>query len=159
MSWRFILLFIFSGAFLISCGTSKRSTKVDNSVTGRAKVVLSAAHDYLGTPYRYGGDSKRGMDCSGLVLQSFKSINIDMPRVTRDQAANGMNVRIKNVKPGDLLFFRTSGNKISHVGIVDHIKNGEIFFIHASTSQGVIVSSFENVYWNKRFVKAVRYLH
>lgn len=159
MSWRFLLFIMFAGFFIISCGTSQKSTKVDNSVTGRAKVVLTTAHGYLGTPYRYGGDSKRGMDCSGLVLQSFKSVNIDMPRITRDQAANGMNIRIKNVRPGDLLFFKTSGSKISHVGIVDHIKNGEIFFIHASTSKGVMVSSFENVYWNKRFVKAVRYLH
>lgn len=159
MSWRFIIFLFLTCFFLTSCGTSRKTTKVDNSVTGRAKTVLTEAHSYLGTPYRFGGDSRRGMDCSGLVLQSFKSINIDMPRITRDQAEKGMNIKIRNVKPGDLLFFNTSGRKITHVGIVDHIKNGEIFFIHASTSQGVIVSSFENVYWNKRFVKAVRYLH
>lgn len=159
MQIKNIFYLIFTVLLLASCGSSRKVTKIDNSVTGRAKIVLKEAHAYMGTPYRYGGDSKKGMDCSGLVLKSYKSINIDLPRMTTGQAEHGMNVKLKNIQPGDLLFFKTSGSKISHVGIVDHIKKGEVFFIHASTSQGVIVTSLENVYWNKRFVKAIRYLH
>lgn len=159
MQLKFISYFVFISLFLVSCGSISKKSKVDNSVTGRAKNILKEAHSYMGTPYKYGGVSKSGMDCSGLVLQSFKKANIDLPRITRDQAKHGMKIKLRNVKPGDLLFFNTSGNKITHVGIVDHIKDGEVFFIHASTSRGVMVSSIENVYWSKRFVKAVRYLH
>lgn len=148
----FLLVFTF---FITSCGT----TKVDNSSSGRAKKVLKKAHSYLGTPYKYGGESKRGMDCSGLVMLSFESVNIQLPRVSREQAKHGMKIKLKNAKKGDVLFFKTSGSRISHVGIVDHVKKGEVFFIHASSSKGVMVSSLENSYWKKRFVKAVRYLH
>ncbi|MDG4951525.1 C40 family peptidase [Weeksellaceae bacterium KMM 9724] len=159
MQIKFTSYLVFVLIFLASCGTVGKKSKVDNSVTGRAKTVLQEAHSYMGTPYKYGGVTKRGMDCSGLVLQSYKKVNIDLPRITRDQAKHGMKVKLRNVQPGDLLFFNTSGSKISHVGIVDHIKNGEIFFIHASTSKGVMVSSLENTYWKPRFVKAIRYLH
>ena len=161
MNFKPIFLLILNIIIVTSCGTITRKGggKIDNSVTGRAKDVLQEAHTYLGTKYKYGGDSKRGMDCSGLVYTSFKKVNIDLPRISRDQAQNGMNIRLKNAQPGDLIFFNTSGSGISHVGIVDKIKNGEIFFIHSSSSQGVIISSMEETYWNRRFVKAVRYLH
>ena len=159
MELKNLFYLIFTVFLLVSCGTTNKRTTIDNSAQGRAKSVLKEAHRYMGTPYKYGGVSKSGMDCSGLVLQSFKSVNIDLPRITRDQAKHGMKIKLRNVVPGDLLFFNTFGNKISHVGIVDHIKNGEIYFIHASTSKGVMLSSLENVYWNKRFVEAVRYLH
>lgn len=144
--------------FIYSCGTISKG-KVDNSVTGRAKDVLQEAYSYLGTRYKYGGDSRNGMDCSGLVYKSFQTVNIDLPRRSSEQAKHGVSTRLKNVKPGDLLFFNTSGSSISHVGIVEKITGGEVFFIHSSTSKGVIVSSLEEEYWNRRFVKAVRYLH
>ncbi|MGI9525793.1 MAG: C40 family peptidase [Weeksellaceae bacterium] len=154
---KFYLLLV-SVILLVSCGTNK-SSKVDNSVSGRAKVVLSKAHDFYGTPYQYGGTTKRGMDCSGLALVSFEEIGIQLPRNSAKQAAYGTNVNLRRVQPGDMLFFNTSGSGISHAGIVDHIKNGEVFFIHASSSKGVMVSSLENKYWKKRFVKVVRYIH
>ena len=81
-----------------------------------------------------------------------------MPRISRDQAKEGKEIRLRDVQEGDLVFFKTSGSSISHVGIVENVKNGEIFFIHASTSKGVIISSLEEIYWNKRFVKATRVL-
>lgn len=151
---QIIYLCLILGLFT-SCGiTSKRSYSSGN----KSEKVLKAAHSYLGTKYKYGGESRRGMDCSGLVLKSFEAINLQVPRVSREQAKYGTTINLKNVRSGDLLFFKTSGRKISHVGIVDHIKRGEVFFIHASSSKGVTVSSLNNKYWNKRFVKAVRYL-
>ncbi|MDO5654914.1 MAG: C40 family peptidase [Flavobacteriaceae bacterium] len=164
MKYRQLVILFIGILMLASCGTMSRDTgrksgKVDNSATGRAKTVLNEAHTYLGTKYKYGGIDRRGMDCSGLVFRSFQKVNIDLPRSSREQASKGMNVNLRNIKPGDLLFFNTSGSSISHVGIVDKVKNGEIFFIHSSTSKGVIVSSLEETYWNRRFVKAVRYLH
>ena len=162
MRLKQLFLLLIVSFFINSCGTistTGKSNNVNNSATGRAKTVLKEAHSYMGTKYKYGGDSKRGIDCSGLVLKSFQSVDIDLPRISREQAKHGMTVKLKNVTPGDLLFFNTSGSSISHVGIVDKIKNGEIFFIHASTSKGVMVSSLDETYWNKRFVKSVRYLH
>lgn len=144
--------------FFISCGTGKKYTPKDNSPNERAKAVIKKASNFIGTPYKYGGNTKRGMDCSALVQQSFQAVKIELPRVSREQAKVGVEVKLRHIKVGDVLFFKTSGNKISHAGIVDHIKNGEIFFIHASSSRGVMISSFNNAYWKKRFVKAVRYL-
>lgn len=81
-----------------------------------------------------------------------------MPRISRDQAKEGKEVRLREVREGDLVFFKTSGSGISHVGIVENVENGVVFFIHSSSSKGVIISSLEETYWNKRFVKAVRVL-
>ena len=119
---------------------------------------MKEAYRYLGTPYKYGGTTKSGLDCSGLVINAFDAAGIKMPRISRDQAKQGKEIRLGEVKEGDLVFFKTSGSSISHVGIVEKVKNGEVFFIHSSTSKGVIVSSLEETYWNKRFVKATRVL-
>ncbi len=132
--------------------------KVNPSVRSSSTYfnVAETAKMYLGTPYRSGGTSKSGMDCSGLVVTSFKEHGIDLPRVSRDQANAGKNISIHKVNTGDLLFFNTSGRGISHVGIVERIEGDEVFFVHASSSQGVTISSLENSYWKPRFVKAVR---
>lgn len=158
MKFKFIHLWVFAFLLCTSCGVVGKK-KIDNSTSGRTQKVLKEAHSFLGTPYKYGGTNKRGMDCSGLVWTAFQEIGIQLPRVSREQAQNGTKIKLSRVQPGDLLFFKTSGLRISHVGIVDEIKKGEIFFIHASSSKGVIISSLENSYWNKRFVKAVRYIY
>lgn len=147
---------------LVGCGGligHRSPTGIDNSPQGRAKVVLKEAERYLGTPYKYGGTSRQGIDCSGLLWNSYKTVNIDLPRRSSEQARIGVSLRQREIKPGDAVFFNTSGSGISHAGIVQRVKSDEIFFIHSSTSRGVIVSSLNENYWNRRFVKAVRYLH
>ncbi len=130
-----------------------------NPQYGEIASVVNHAKTYLGTPYRSGGTTASGMDCSGLVLTSFAKQGIDLPRVSRDQANAGKNVSQRNAQSGDLIFFNTSGSGISHVGIIERIENDEIFFIHASSSKGVMISSLENSYWKPRFVKIVRVAH
>lgn len=162
---KFFIFFIFM--FLIaSCTTSKRvsnsstknKSKSEKVVSKEANHVLKEAKKYLGVPYKYGGTTRSGLDCSGLVFNAYDAVGVKLPRISRDQANEGKEIKLRDVREGDLVFFVTSGAKISHVGIVEKIKNGEVFFIHSSTSKGVIISSIEETYWNKRFVKAVRVL-
>lgn len=136
----------------------KPSREDNHKIAKEANSVLKEAYKFLGTPYKYGGTTSSGLDCSGLVINSFQAIGFQMPRISREQANQGKEIRLKDVKEGDLVFFSTSGSNINHVGIVEKVKNGEVFFIHSSTSKGVIVSSIEETYWNKRFVKATRVL-
>ena len=124
----------------------------------KTNKILSEAEKYLGTPYRFGGTTKDGFDCSGLVCKAFTESKTPLPRRSEDQSKMGKEIAIESVKPGDLLFFATAAkDKVSHVGIVHEVMNlGEIKFIHASTSKGVIISSLSEKYWNLAFLFAKR---
>ena len=124
----------------------------------KVEAVIAQAKTYTGTPYKWGGTTTAGMDCSGLLLNSFKVINYDMPRTSAQQKKVGNRVSKSEIKKGDLVFFATTKKKrkITHVGLVTGKRDGEIIFIHASTSKGVMESSLENAYWKKRFRQARR---
>jgi cell wall-associated NlpC family hydrolase len=125
----------------------------------QAQEVIKAARSYIGTPYRYGGSTRKGMDCSGLLCSSFEVANIKLPRTSNEQASYGSEVRRANLSPGDLVFFaeRKGSNRISHVGMVTEVNGkNEVKFIHSSTSRGVIEDDFYAEYYQKIFVKAVR---
>jgi cell wall-associated NlpC family hydrolase len=99
------------------------------------------------------------MDCSGFITTVYDSQDVALPRRSEDQSREGREISIKNVIPGDLLFFATSGgSRVSHVGIVHTIRDGEVNFIHASTSKGVMISSLNEKYWNKAYLSARRVL-
>ncbi len=120
--------------------------------------IISNARRFEGTPYKYGGTTSKGMDCSGLVYTAFLEENISIPRVSREIAKEGTHIKTDEVIPGDLLFFITGrrSKQINHVGIVVDVLPGQILFIHSSTSQGVIVSSLNEGYWNNAFKEARR---
>lgn len=165
MSWKGFILFFVVGIIFTSCSTPRRvahtsNYKYENSYKASriANHVVENAYHYIGTPYQYGGTTSSGMDCSGLVINAYGESGIQMPRVSRDQANVGKKIQLRNVRRGDLIFFSTSGRGINHVGIVDKVENGEIFFVHSSSSKGVIVSSMNLPYWKDRFVKATRVL-
>lgn len=125
-----------------------------------ADNIINTALTFSGTRYKYGGTTKKGMDCSGLLYVSFGEHDVQLPRVSYHMAEEGKRVRINKVEKGDLLFFKTRkrGKRINHVGMVVSIKNDEIKFIHASSSRGVIVSSLREGFWNSAFIKATRVL-
>lgn len=134
---------------------SDKANKSNSSDKTRVATqrVLQIAHRYLGHPYRYGGSSSRGFDCSGFVLHVYRSAGIHLPHSSRAQAAVGKPVPRNQLQPGDLVFFRTRGRHISHVGI--YIGNGK--FIHASSARGrVRIDSLDKGYYKQRYAGARR---
>ncbi|MEN1784235.1 MAG: C40 family peptidase [Bacteroidota bacterium] len=140
--------------------TAKPPKKEKKRKNRKADNIVASAMRYTGTRYRFGGTTKKGMDCSGLVYVSLKENAIPFPRVSYQMAGKGQRVRLKEVRKGDLLFFKTSksGKRINHVGLVVQVKGDQVKFIHATSSRGVIVSSLKEGFWNKAFVKATRIL-
>ncbi|MEJ2163185.1 MAG: C40 family peptidase [Robiginitalea sp.] len=124
----------------------------------KAEAVIESALEYTGTRYKYGGTTRKGMDCSGLLYVSFLENDIPFPRSSYNMADEGKRVKLSQIQKGDLLFFKTKrgGKKVNHVGLVVDVEDEEIKFIHSTTSRGVIVSSLREGYWNYSFVKATR---
>lgn len=116
------------------------------------------AMEFLGTRYKYGGNTGEGMDCSGLVTTAFLREDISLPRTSRDISLQGERINLDEVVRGDLLFFQTNSKRkvINHVGLVVETEAGEIHFIHSTTSRGVIISSLKENYWQENFVMARR---
>ncbi|ATA88339.1 peptidase [Capnocytophaga stomatis] len=138
--------------------SAKKENTSAYTTSEQQQLVLDTALSYLGSPYKYGGTTRKGFDCSGFVSASFKPLDVSLHRSSHEMANQGKNVDLKNVQIGDLLFFVTGKNKrISHVGIVVETGN-EIKFIHSSTSRGVIISSLSEGYWSKAYRKAKRIL-
>lgn len=117
--------------------------------------IVATAKTCLGVPYVWGGESMSGFDCSGLVQYVYKKNGISISRTCRTQYQEGVYVAKANLQPGDLVFFEnTYTTGISHVGI--YIGNGE--FIHASSSNGVMISKLSNSYWASHYYGARRIL-
>ncbi|KMQ61670.1 hydrolase Nlp/P60 [Chryseobacterium angstadtii] len=176
-----ISVLLLASAFVVSCGSSKNvssgkktgtktvakaenlrklDSKFDGKISRSMNDILKDAEKYLGTPYKFGGNTSSGFDCSGFTVKVFEENDFSLPRRSADQADAGQKIDIKEVKPGDLLFFATAGgSRVSHVGIVHDIgADGEVKFIHASTSKGVMISSLNEKYWNKAYLHAQRVL-
>lgn len=120
--------------------------------------VLNTALTYKGTNYKFGGTTKEGMDCSGLVYTSYKKIGRTLARSSKNMFYEGEEVLLKDVKKGDLLFFDidTFEEKVNHVGMITSVDDFEIKFIHSTTQKGVIITSINESYWKKAFIKAKR---
>ncbi len=112
-------------------------------------ILNDQQYEWRGTPYVLGGQSRKGVDCSGFVQTTFKNrFGINLPRSTKDQANYGKKISLKQVKTGDLVFFKTGrGPHGYHVGI--YVKEDQ--FVHASTKGGVIFSSLNSPYWKKAY--------
>lgn len=134
--------------------------EVEVVVLEKADLIINTAMAYSGVRYKYGGTTKKGMDCSGLLYVSFGENDIPLPRVSFQMADEGKKIKLNKVTKGDLLFFKTAkkGKKINHVGLVVAVDGRDIKFIHATSSRGVIVSSLQEGFWNYAFVKATRVL-
>ncbi|WP_179351427.1 C40 family peptidase [Winogradskyella vidalii] len=161
-----ILLIVVSSCKSKKTYTSKsnqtHTVKVNTTAkpTKEASSIVKYAQTFDGTRYKYGGTTKKGMDCSGLIYTSFKKHNVSLPRTTSGLQGTGDWIDVKEVNVGDLVFFATRKNsrKVNHVGIVSSVRTGNVEFIHASTSRGVMTSSLAERYWYFAFVQARRVL-
>lgn len=150
-------LAIFLSIFLLlnGCSASRKARQRQQE----ADVVIRAARTYMGTPYKWGGTTRSGIDCSGLTGNAFNAIKVSLPRTADAQALVGEKIKIGDLKPGDLVFFATGKKKreITHVGIVTSVKSkDDIKFIHASTSLGVVETNLFSDYYKKKFRSARR---
>ncbi len=158
---------------LASCSSTRKLAQIDfrelvhaGSVLGfdieyndDHRLYIEAAH-WVGTPYQYGGNTHRGVDCSGLTSQIYNTCyHVQLSRQSQQQYDEcDRHVRKRKLKEGDLVFFkqgtgRKQRRRVGHVGI--YLKDG--LFLHASSSRGVIVSRLDDAYWNKRWLKGGRY--
>ncbi|MDE9453652.1 bifunctional murein DD-endopeptidase/murein LD-carboxypeptidase [Xenorhabdus bovienii] len=138
--------------FLLQASQDEFETLVKNLDT-KSKILNQYA-DWKGVAYRLGGSTKRGIDCSAFVQRTFHDqFDIDLPRSTSEQQKIGQTVSRSKLRAGDLVLFKT-GIYMRHVGI--YIGNNQ--FVHASTSNGVIVSKLTDTYWTKRYYGARRVL-
>ena len=124
----------------------------ENIVTHKLLATLA---EWRGTPYAWGGASKRGIDCSAFVQMTYRDqFDIDLPRATRAQRKTGQRISTRYLRPGDLVFFRPT-LRSRHVGI--YLGNDE--FIHASTGKGVTRSNLNERYWRRALTEARRVIN
>lgn len=117
-----------------------------------ARTLIQQARRWLGTPYRYGGNERSGVDCSGLTCRVFADgLGIRLPRTSAQQRDYCRRIDRADLEPGDLVFFR-NGGKINHVGL--YIGAGRM--IHASSSRGVIETDLSDTYWARRYYTSGR---
>lgn len=129
------------------------------SINKQQKNILKEAEKHLGTKYKFGGITPKGFDCSGFTQYVMAKNNIDIPRTSRDQALKYSQVKQKNAQIGDLVFFGSNKSKINHVGIISKVEKDKLYMIHASTSNGVMITEITtNVYWSKKLLFITRTL-
>lgn len=146
----FVLLFF-------GIGSSAIAQKKKQRRKSQTEAVINTAKSYIGTPYLWGGNSKAGMDCSGLIHLSYKAAGYSTPRTAKEQSKFGKNRGWGGLKPGDIVFFKfkEKRNKWWHSGMITEVNGDEIKFIHASSSRGVTESNLMSDYYRKN-VKGFR---
>ena len=120
----------------------------------RVQAIMEEAKKYVGVPYRFGGMTPSGFDCSGFIHYVFNKKGILLPRAADEQFGRGERVSVNRLEPGDLVFFSTYESGVSHSGLY----LGDGYFISATSSCGVAVATMKNGYWHDRYVGAKRVL-
>lgn len=142
--------------FTLGCASSNKSKSSENAAVDK---VIETARSFTGVPYKWGGTTRAGMDCSGLLLIAFRSAGITIPRTSSEQSKIGKGVSVHELQPGDLVFFKAGKYKakITHVGLVTEVRDRRnVRFIHASTKLGVVENNIFSDYYYNIFVKARR---
>ena len=127
------------------------SPKKTEVVPADRELVVEIAQTHIGVPYVFGGVTPEGFDCSGFTCFVFQKANVQVGRSSRDQFATCRKLEKDEVAKGDLVFFNSGSDEVSHVGIIISEKGEPLKMIHASTSKGVIIAEIESSdYWMKK---------
>lgn len=148
------LLFSLILVFFTACSSRPPAPAqpISSASSPTVKKLYEQYNYWRGTPYQYGGLSRKGVDCSGFIYKSYRVLfGIDLPRSTREQVQIGKRVYINELSAGDIIFFKT-GYRTRHVGI--YVEKGK--FMHSSSSQGVTLSSIKKGYWRNHYWQARR---
>lgn len=129
-------------------------------INKQVEEIIQFAKKFLGTPYHYAGSTPSGFDCSGFIYYVMGNFGMRLSRSSPGIAEFGKTVKLSELQPGDLMFFKgrnTRSAGVGHVAMVVEVKAGVIKFIHSSTSRGVIIDTFNNSgYYVPRYLKAKR---
>jgi cell wall-associated NlpC family hydrolase len=154
---KFLRIFLVLG-FLFGAATSQAQTPVPKN-DPQVDAIISYAKSFLGVPYRYGGTTPSGFDCSGFINYIFGNFGIDLVRTSYGLAELGQTVKLSEVQPGDLMFFKGSNvnsTAVGHVALVIEVTPDAIKFIH-SANTGVRIDNFKTSdYYIKRYLKTKR---
>lgn len=167
LRWLRILLVLLPLVVVVGCSSSGESTEsarrsrgksielsrpaLPENISAGRRAVVNESYRWLGVPYRYAGNTARGVDCSGLVGAIFRKFRLTLPRRASELFRKGRGVARGELQPADLVFFsNTAGPGISHVGIYV----GETRFVHSSTRAGVVISSLDDDYYARHYAGA-----
>lgn len=144
-------------AILLGCITQLSAQKKKKKRQQQIESVIKTSKSYIGTPYKWGGNTKAGIDCSALIKNSYKTIGVNLPRTSKEQSKIGKKRGWEGLKRGDLVYFKfkRKGSRWYHSGMITHVSKEKILFIHASSSKGVIESNLLSNYY-KNSVKSFR---
>ena len=149
-------LLTFTVAILLHYQVLGQNKKKQNKIT----LATKHAKSFIGTPYKYGGNSKNGIDCSSLIQQSYAKIGIKMPRTAQEQAKMGNKKLEGRVRPGDIVYFKfkQKREKWWHTGMITYVDQEKIKFVHASSSRGVVEDTYNDYYkkHTKYFRRVIR---
>ena len=160
MNIKHLFIFTFIIVTFNACSNTSNNMPIQSASLLNTMMQLNEKNNKLfkfysqwkGVKYKYGGTSKKGIDCSAFIQKAYNTTyNIKIPRTTKYQSRIGREISKNQLQTGDLVFFKT-GYNTRHVGI--YTNNGK--FMHASTKKGVIISTLENVYYKKHYWKSVR---
>ncbi|MFC3886466.1 S-layer homology domain-containing protein [Bacillus songklensis] len=142
-------------SFCILFSANAQVSAQSNEELVNYEKIMPAAKKYIGVPYKYGGTTASGFDCSGYIQRVFGEIGVSLPRTAGEMYKLGSSVSKSSLRVGDLVFFNTTGKPASHAGI--YIGNGQ--FIHASSSKGITISNLSDpYYWGPKYIGAKRIL-
>jgi cell wall-associated NlpC family hydrolase len=148
-----LVLLLAIGAGACASGGRSRPAVLMPGHPARGASIAAQARGYTGVAYRSGGSTPSGFDCSGFVQYLFGQVGIALPRTAESQFGVGGELRPRDIEPGDLVFFRTDGHRVSHVGIA----TGDGAFIHAPNARSrVRIDRLDAEYWDRRFAGARR---
>jgi cell wall-associated NlpC family hydrolase len=131
-----------------------------DTINQAVEEIIQFAKKFLGTPYHYAGSSPSGFDCSGFIYYVMGNFGLTLSRSSPGMAEFGKTVKLSEIRPGDLMFFKgrnVNSSSVGHVAMVIEVKEGVIKFIHSSTSRGVVIDTFNSSkYYIPRFINAKR---